>query len=201
MLLCGRPVAGDGFVRMNPIEPPIIARPPWRYVRDFLAEPEATALLGWLLSDVVWRTETLVLYGRRHTVPRLVAWAGTPGLDYRYSGIEHRAGGWPAPLAALRGRLREFLPANFVLMNRYRNGADTMGWHADDEPMASDTIASVSLGATRRFLIREREGAPSTRMDLAHGSVLIMNRHLPHSVPRTRKPVGERINLSFRVLP
>jgi alkylated DNA repair dioxygenase AlkB len=90
---------------------------------------------------------------------------------------------------------------NFVLLNRYRSGADSMGWHTDNEPMASDVLASLSLGAERRFLLRHPTVDGSVPLLLEHGSLLLFDRNLPHSLPKTARSLGERINLSFRRLP
>lgn len=76
-----------------------------------------------------------------------------------------------------------------------------MGWHRDDEVMASTRIVSLSLGAERRFRLRPESGRGSVGMDLEHGSLLLMDGRIPHCLPKTRRPVGERVNLSFRVLP
>lgn len=159
-------------------------------------------MLHWALTEVSWRSEEIVLYGRRHLVPRQVAWYGDPRVSYRYSGSEHPACGWPPILRDLRTKLTAELDErpNFVLFNRYRSGRDTMGWHRDDESMRNDLIGSISLGATRRFLVRRVAGEPSRRLDLEHGSLLLLNRHLSHALPRTRRQVAERVNLTFRVL-
>jgi alkylated DNA repair dioxygenase AlkB len=172
-------------------------------VPGFLAADEGHALLAWLLAGADWQSEEIRLFGRARRVPRLVAWYGDAGLCYRYAGASHPARGWPARLAAVRDRLNDRTGErfNFVLLNRYRNGDDGMGWHRDDEAMSSRCVASISLGAARRFLIRPRPGAPSERLTLAHGSVLLMDRFLPHALPKTRRSVGERVNLSFRSLP
>jgi len=90
------------------------------------------------------------------------------------------------------------VPSNFVLINFYRNGGDYMGWHADDERGLADRVASVSLGATRRFLLRPPGRNRSLGLDLEPGSLLLLDGSVRHSLPRTRKPVGERVNLTFR---
>lgn len=142
------------------------------------------------------------MYGRSIQVPRLVSWFGEDGVEYRYSGVTHRALGWPDALAGLVERLEPIMgrSPDFVLLNRYRNGSDYMGWHRDDEVMAGNDILSVSLGAARRFLIEAHAGEPAHRLQLEHGSALLMDRNLRHCLPRTRRPVGERINLTFRVI-
>ncbi len=168
---------------------------------------EASALFARLREDAPWRQEWLALYGRRVAVPRMVAWCGEAGLNYRYSGADHTCTGWLPELADLRRRLadRLALTSNFVLLNRYRNGSDYMGWHSDDERGLASTVASVSLGARRRFLLRPPveaggDAPPSQALDLEPGSLLLFDGSMSHSLPRTRRPVGERINLTFRLL-
>lgn len=172
----------------------------FRYLPGFLDERQAAALFEWLLHGLDWRQEWLYLYGRRTPVPRLLSWSGDAGLNYRYSGTDHVCDGWQPALLALRRRLASALgmPSNFVLINRYRHGGDYMGWHADDERGLASTVASVSLGATRRFLLRPPGWQSSERLDLENGSVLLMDGSVRHSLPRTRRAVGERINLTFR---
>jgi len=173
-----------------------------RYVPEFLTVAEADALFALLLKEVDWQVEEIRLFGKRLQVPRRVAWFGDRGLCYRYSNTDHEASGWPSYLTALRDRLTARLPRrpDFVLLNRYRSGDDSMGWHTDDEAMASEILGSVSLGGRRRFLVRTRAGDPAQKLELAHGSLLMLNRHIPHCLPKTRQDCGERINLSFRSL-
>ncbi len=166
-----------------------------------LSLPDADHWLDVLRSLVHWRTESIKLFGRQQTVPRQVAWYGTAGLSYRYSGIDHPTDGWPRQLAVLATLVSQLTGAsyNFVLLNRYRDGNDSMGWHADDEPELVGDVCSVSLGAARRFLV-EPPATGRQVLTLRHGDVAIIPRHWRHCVPKTRKPVAERINLSFRCL-
>lgn len=170
-----------------------------RYLPRFV--PDADTLLQWLLSNATWKEEWIKLFGKRHRVPRLVSWYGEPGASYRYSGVMHEADGWPVPLQPLRERLDDQagFRSQFVLVNRYRDGQDAMGWHRDDEPGIGQLVASVSLGAERRFHIEHPDGTRET-LWLEHGSLLIMPGKWRHQLPRTRKPIGERVNLSFRTL-
>ncbi len=179
----------------------------FRYCSDFLREDAAWRLFRVLLVEFAWARERLHLYGRPVTVPRLLAWGGDAGLNYRYAGADHVCSGWAETLLPLRRQVEAHagLEFNLVLLNRYRSGADYMGWHTDDEPGLGATVASLSLGAERRFLLRPPGGPDaasvrSQRLDLAHGSLLLMDGNVPHSLPRTRKPVDERINLTFRRL-
>ena len=182
------------------------------HLPGFIGVSKATDLFEVLRDQVAWREEYLRLFGHRHRVPRQVAWYGDAGVGYRYSGQPHHADGWLPPLAALRDQLLGCLSVrfNFALANRYRDGNDAMGLHADDESElgVNPVIASLSFGGTRRFRLVERNptGKPSRRiahaLDLRSGDLLLMwgdtqSRWL-HGIPRTRKPVGERINLTFR---
>lgn len=175
----------------------------WRYLPGFLGDEEGAWLLDWLLHARTWRAEEVRLFGRTHVVPRQVDWCGDEGVSYRYSGQDHPSHGWPLPLEQLRDRITREIGTryNFVLLNRYRCGADRMGWHRDDEPMNARMVASLSVGAPRRFLIRPQRDQPSVRLTLEHGSLLLMDRFFTHALPRTSRTVGERVNLSFRSLP
>lgn len=172
------------------------------YRPAFLTPDEATILFRRLVQKASWHEEWLHLYGRRIRVPRMLAWYGDAGVNYRYSGSDHVGEGWLPELQPLRARLAAELriPANFVLVNRYRDGSDYMGWHSDDERGLSGPVASVSLGATRRFLVRPHGQPRSDKLDLEHGALLLLEGSLAHSLPRTSKPTGERINLTFRCI-
>lgn len=178
------------------------------YIPNFLAQSVADALLERLRVGIPWSDERVQLFGIWRPVPRVVAWCGEPDIDYPYASMAHACDGWFASLLPLRARLLEALQAtfNFVLLNRYRDGADAMGWHADDEACLGrePLIASISLGATRRLRVRARrpERPPSTAIELQHGSLLLAwgtsQRDYQHCLVRTRKTVGDRINLTFR---
>ncbi|GAB2502935.1 alpha-ketoglutarate-dependent dioxygenase AlkB family protein [Lysobacter humi (ex Lee et al. 2017)] len=166
----------------------------------------ADALFAALLGEVPWRCHPVRLFGREVPSPRLSCWMGDPGAAYRYSGVRHLPEPWRPALAPLRTRLAAELGVAFdsVLVNLYRDGADAMGWHADDEPELgpAPVIASVSLGATRRFALKHRASGARHHVELPHGSLLVMagttQQAYRHALPRTRRPVGARINLTFR---
>lgn len=170
---------------------------------------EAGELLAGLRQGIDWQPEEIVIFGARRPVPRLVAWHGDPSAHYTYSGTAHVPRPWTPELQRVRERVQGLTGARFnaVLLNLYRDGRDGMGWHADDEPElgAEPMIASVSLGATRRFCLRHR-GRKDQKLDLSleHGCLLLMagstQRHWVHAVPKTTRPVGERINLTFRLV-
>lgn len=160
-----------------------------------------------LAAAISWHQESIALFGRRVTVPRLCAWYGDVGVAYRYSNSTHRANGWLSELEVMRDQLlaRLGIGFNFVLANLYRTGQDAMGWHADDEPElgARPCIASASFGAARRFCLRARDDR-THRVDLMleHGSLLLMwgrsQRDWQHALPRMRAARGPRINLTYR---
>lgn len=168
-----------------------------RYAPTFLDGAEAAALFDALRRDAPWEAETVVMYDREIPVPRLHAgWAF--GAD----------DAWGAPLERLRQRVEAAAGAEFdvVRLILYRDGRDSLAWHADREAFAGrrPIVASLSLGATRRFLFRPKPGQPGERLalDLPAGSLLVMaegtQERWEHAVPKTARPVGERINLTFR---
>ena len=168
---------------------------------------EADALLAALRSQIDWQQEDILIFGEAKRVPRLVAWHGEPGTAYTYSGTAHEPLPWTPELLRVRHRAEELTGRSYnsVLLNLYRDGRDGMGWHADDEPGLGrePAIASVSLGATRRFKLRHRRSRSAAgTLDLAHGDLLLMagatQHHYVHAVPKTARPVGERVNLTFR---
>jgi alkylated DNA repair dioxygenase AlkB len=157
-----------------------------------------------LLAETAWEQQHIVLFGRRHAQPRLTAWHGDG--RYRYSGLTLDPRPWTDLLAALRDSVQQVTgrPFNSVLLNYYRDGRDSMGWHADDEPELGPepAIASLSLGHPRLFQLRHRHTGARRTLELADGSLLLMagctQTHWVHAVTRTAKPVGGRINLTFR---
>ena len=149
-----------------------------------------------------------VIFGKVTPLPRLTAWYGDEGAGYEYSGIRNEPLEWTAELARLRDEAGEAAGVSFnsVLLNLYRDGSDSVSWHSDDEPeLGQDpTIASVSLGATRRFKLRHKATRETVVRDLEDGSLLLMSgnsqRLWEHCITKTRRPVGKRINLTFRVV-
>jgi alkylated DNA repair dioxygenase AlkB len=178
-----------------------------RFDAAWLAPDAATALFDALLAQVPWGVHRIRLFGREVDSPRLSAWIGDSGTSYVYSRVRFDPHPWPSALRALRASVSASCGVTFnsVLVNRYRDGRDAMGWHSDDETELGPqpVIASVSLGATRRFMLKHRR-SPEKKLALAlsSGSLLVMRgdtqANFRHALPRTAKPVGERINLTFR---
>jgi alkylated DNA repair dioxygenase AlkB len=170
-------------------------------------------VLHHLLVAVPWRQPEVTVYGKRHPVPRLTCWVGDPNCTYTYSGLVERPHPWTPLLTELRQLLEAHLQVGFnsLLLNRYRDGKDRMGWHADDERelAAAQPIASLSLGVSRPLRFRPRPGrametnplAPFA-LELSHGDLLVMHaptqRHWHHAVPPRLRLRGERLNLTFR---
>jgi alkylated DNA repair dioxygenase AlkB len=169
-----------------------------------IGERDADRLLKDLAGSIAWRQEIATIMGRRVPIPRLTAWHGETG--YVYSGIAMEPAAWTPPLLELKRSAEAHAGQTFnsVLLNLYRDGRDSVGWHADNEPGLgrNPVIASISLGATRRFQLKHRRRDERIAIDLAHGSCLIMagatQHHWLHQVPKTARPVGPRINLTFR---
>jgi len=173
----------------------------------WLDAAQADRLLSGLREGIAWENHRIRLFGREHASPRLSCWIGDPGTAYRYSGALFVPRPWPSLLEPLRERLCAELGVGFnsVLANLYRDGRDCMGWHSDDEPELGEApvIASLSLGATRRFVLKHRRDPErKLALELPHGSLLVMagatQRNYRHALPRTAKVASERINLTFR---
>lgn len=186
-----------------------------RYIEAYLAAAEADELFSLLRSRLEWRQDRIRIFGQEHELPRLQAWYGDAGARYAYSGMALEPCPWIEPLSELRARLERDVPLlsddfagarfNSVLANLYRDGRDSNGWHADDEPELGPRplIASISLGETRRFRMRSiSPGHAPISLDLVHGSLLLMagdtQRTCRHQVPKTARSVGARINLTWR---
>jgi alkylated DNA repair dioxygenase AlkB len=173
----------------------------------------ADALLEELMTEAAWEQRSIRIFGQEMPQPRLTAWYGDPAAHYTYSGLTWEPLPWTPSLLALRQRIEAAseTPFNSVLLNLYRNGRDSMGWHADDEPELGPApiIASLSLGATRRFRLRPHLARFQTQpipspfgLDLPHGSLLLMRaptqEHWQHALPKTTRLIGPRLNLTFR---
>jgi alkylated DNA repair dioxygenase AlkB len=173
------------------------------FTPHFLAPDEADRLFEALKQAVPWRQEK-TSWG--NPFPRLTAWYADPGLTYSYSGVTHHALAWTAELSAVRRRVEEpaRAPFNSLLLNYYRDGQDSIGFHSDAEPElgTNPVVPSVSLGATRTFVLKHDRTGERRTFELTHGSLLLMGgtlqHHWKHALPKAKGEVGERINLTFR---
>lgn len=179
-------------------------------VPGYLEPQAADALFDALSSLPGWRQDNITLYGKTHPLPRLHRWFADSNEPYRWSGIAMIPEPFPGSVLAVRRQLERECGVvfNTALGNLYRSGKDSVSWHSDDEPeLGPDpVIASLSLGATRRFLMRKKNDQRIVRTyELTHGSVLWMRGSTQavweHSIPKTSRTVGARINLTFRAIP
>ena len=181
------------------------------YFPNMFEERHATHLFDSLLNKVQWVQNKIRFYGKQSLVPRLEAWYGDPGKSYSYSGIRMDPKPWIEELLEIKKAIEPIAKTRFnsVLINYYRDGQDRVAWHSDDEKELGiePIIGSVSLGAERKFKLRHKgfdKNGRQAEIILAHGSLLVMKgptQHFwKHEIPRTARPVGKRINLTFRVI-
>jgi len=153
-----------------------------------------------------WHQRSVVIFGKKIAQPRLVAYIAPTGEGYSYSGLRLTPEASPDWASSLLERVSAAAGETFnsILLNRYRDGKDGIGWHSDDEKElgADPIVASLSLGSARTFLTRLRAGCASTGTALGHGDLCVMPRGFQashvHSISKTAKPVGERVSLTFR---
>jgi alkylated DNA repair dioxygenase AlkB len=188
-------------------------RPDVHLQREYLTRDGAHILLATLTETLPWEQRSLTRYEQTVQMPRLECWLSTvPGAVYTYSGVRYEALDLWAPDMAIMYNLLTAINKdtqqqfNAVFANLYRTGQDSIGWHADDEPVLGPTrdvvIASLSLGARRRFVMKRRATDARAEWSLGEGDLLIMGPGCQsewlHQVPKTTKPVGPRLNLTFR---
>ena len=177
------------------------------YLPNFFSKELADIYFEKILNEVNWREEAIRIFGKKVLQPRRTAWYGDK--DYSYSGITMTNQPWLQVLLKIKVEIEtKFdLPFDGVLLNHYRNGRDSMGWHRDNEKELGDQpdIASVSFGESRRFVFRNR-ARPDKKVEinLEHGSLLLMRgksqQAWDHAIPKTARPIADRINLTFRKL-
>jgi len=170
------------------------------YDESFLSSAMADRYFVELRDHCAWEQKPGV-FG--HLQPRLTASYGDQGVVYRYSGTVNLALPWTATLLEIKDRIESVQGRyNYCLLNRYRSGADSMGWHADNEPEMGEVIGSLSLGATRTFRIRHNNTKETRTFQVGNGTLIIMagamQQFWKHDIPKTKENVGERINLTFR---
>ncbi len=178
------------------------------YSDEFIDVEGAWRLYEYLKLNIDWRQETIAIYGKEHPIPRLWCWMGDSGLDYGYSNKTMKPVQWSSEVLLIKSQLEATTKKSFnsVLINYYRDGHDSNGWHADDEPElgTNPVIASVSLGAARDFHLRHNHDKQlKYSIALEHGSLLIMQgttqRYWKHHIPKRAQAEG-RINLTFRTI-
>jgi len=170
---------------------------------------EADAAFRLLRNHIAWRHDEVRLFGKRIVTARMVAWYGDRDYTYVYSGTERRALPWTEELLGLKARVEAALGERFnsCLLNLYHDGSEGMGWHSDAESTLVEdaAIASLSLGAERKFALRhKRRREEKVSVVLEHGSLLAMRgetqRHWSHALPKSTRITEARINLTFRLM-
>lgn len=179
------------------------------YYPNFIESLEATAYFTSIKANTSWQQDDIKVFGKIHPQPRLTALFATNERPYSYSNITMNPQKFSLELLHIKKAVETIAQIKFTtcLLNLYRDGKDSNGWHADDEKElgTNPVIASVSLGQERFFHLRHRHDKNlKTKILLQHGSLLLMQgatQHFwQHQIPKTAKPIGERINLTFRII-
>ena len=192
----------------DPRKPIQIENGEYIYIPDFYSGNKADEFLNTLMDEIEWKQESMNMYGRTIPFPRLTSWYGESDKPYSFSGITLSPHPWSKELLEIKKDIEPLSNVEFnsVLLNRYRNGNDSISWHTDAEKELgkNPVIASVNFGAERTFQLRHRDTKERIDIILKHGSLLIMLGELQHfwqhQVPKTKKVKTERINLTFRVI-
>jgi alkylated DNA repair dioxygenase AlkB len=183
------------------------------FIENFYPPSVSDAFLAKLSAELAWEQGEITMFGKKVAEPRLSAWYGDAGKNYTYSGKIQVPLLWQPDLLTIKNdlektineALKSALTFNSVLCNFYRNGQDSMGFHADNEKELgiNPVIASVNFGESRRFIFRRRDDKTiKHEIILTHGSLLVMSgamqHHWVHAVPKEPKRTKPRINLTFR---
>ena len=179
------------------------------YYPNFFNNNEADNYFKSLLANIEWKQDTITLFGKTHLQPRLTAFYADNKKNYKYSNIIMQPHTFKDDLLGIKNKIETDLKIKFTscLANLYRNGSDSNGWHADDEKELGENpiIASVSFGAERDFHLKHTtDKLLKTKLILQHGSLLLMRGETQnnwlHQIPKTKKIIGNRINLTFRII-
>ncbi|WP_233265962.1 alpha-ketoglutarate-dependent dioxygenase AlkB [Formosa sp. L2A11] len=179
------------------------------YFPEFFSPTEADQLYNSLLNSIAWQQDNISLFGKTHPQPRLTALYGNNEKPYTYSGIQMKPNTFSETLLDIKIKIETETHHKFTscLCNLYRDGQDSNGWHADNEKELGThpVIASISFGAERIFHLKHKEdNSLKQKLTLNHGSLLLMKgetqQHWLHQIPKTKKKIGKRINLTFRTI-
>jgi len=179
------------------------------YYPNFFDVEKSNQFFEKLLNEIPWQQDDITVFGKTHPQPRLTALYGNEGKPYSYSNIVMQPHHWSPLLMFIKNEVEEVCNENFttVLLNLYRNGKDSNGWHADNERELgrNPIIASISFGAERSFHLQHNTISDAKlKITLENGSLLLMKgetQHFwKHQIPKTAKPIDSRINLTFRII-
>lgn len=176
------------------------------YFKEFYSASRSQQLFEELLNGLSWQCDELLMFGKRITTTRKVAWVADQGLSYTYSGIKKNPQAWSTSLLEIKRDLESFCGHQFnsCLLNLYHGGAEGMSWHSDDEKELDPNapIASLSFGGKRKFSFRHKKDNDQFSIHLEDGSLLLMQpptqRFWQHALLKTKVPIAPRINLTFR---
>ena len=180
-----------------------------KYYPNFFNKEAADAYFNLLLKDINWQQDDITIFGKTYKQPRLTALFGNNGKPYSYSNITMYPENFSEELQQIKNKVETKVNAKFTtcLANLYRNGNDSNGWHADNEKELGQNpiIASVSFGAERYFHLKHKhDKSLKQKLLLQHGSLLLMQgktqHHWLHQIAKTKKEIGQRINLTFRII-
>lgn len=180
----------------------------YTYISNFFDKTESFKYFDQLLNNTLWKQEEMTIYGKTLKFPRLTAWYGDSDKPYTFSGITLNPNKWTNELMEIKNKIEPkcHVEFNSVLLNLYRDGNDSISWHTDAEKELgkNPVIASVNFGETRTFQLKHKTTNEKVSIKLENGSLLIMAGELQHfwkhQIPKTKKQVGKRINLTFRVI-
>ena len=179
------------------------------YYPTFFESNRADEFFEKLKNEIPWQQDNITVFGKMHPQPRLTALFGNEGKPYSYSNIVMQPNTWNPLLLFIKNEIEEICQENFttVLLNYYRDGKDSNGWHADNEKELgrNPVIVSVSFGSERSFHLQHNTiKEQKLKINLEHGSLLIMKgttqHYWKHQIPKTAAAIGSRINLTFRII-
>jgi alkylated DNA repair dioxygenase AlkB len=178
------------------------------YYGKALPSREANQYFDLLMHNILWKNDEVVIFGKHIVTKRKAAWYGDSNYLYTYSNSTKQALAWTKELCELKQIVEDLAGTTFnsCLLNLYHNGDEGMGWHSDDEESLgkNNTIASLSLGAERKFLFRHKQSKQIVSLVLEHGSLLVMKEATQnnwlHSLPKSKNVIEPRINLTFRTI-
>jgi alkylated DNA repair dioxygenase AlkB len=201
-------MTNDLFSNASGLESVRLADAEMYYLSRVELPKPADDLLRSLIERVPWRAEEVMVWGKRHPQPRLIAWYGDRGRGYTYSGIRLEPLPWNETLLKIKDHLEHLTASMFnsVLLNYYRDQNDSMGFHSDDEPELGPqpVIASLSLGERRTFVLKHknRKDLKPVKIALESGSLLVMKgdtqKNWKHGIDKETRPCGPRVNMTFR---
>jgi len=179
-----------------------------RFWPQWLTREQADELYQTALNAIAWQSDNIVIAGKTIPIPRLHHWFSEPKTQYNWSGVKMRSDAFPPWLACLRAEVAATTETSFnsCLANYYRNGKDSVDWHADDEAILGPrpSVASISLGEERVFQLRHRQSKERFDLSLPHGSLLLMGpgvqEYWQHKIPKKKSLTEARINFTFRSL-